>query len=990
MSDQVTNNGWINEIKTPTGQWSGLEDLAASPEAADAVRSELMSKIPSHFLSRRDFMGWMAGLSAVLTTSCTRQPPEHILPYHEDQEGMIPGKPMFFASAFPYNGNVTGIVVESHMGRPTKVEGNPDHIASRGSTGSFAQASILGLYDPDRLRSVQYNGVNSAYSTFVDNLMVRLKEAQASQGAGVALVTGPITSPTLAAQVREFLKKNPAAKWVRDSGTGTSGNEEGTKLAFGKALTPNYKLDVANVVLSLDADFMQEGPGHLGLARDFASRRGAEQGQEFFNRLYSLECTPTATGSLADHRWPVKPDEIYAVSLEIARNVGVAGVPSVTLSDEWKRLAELIAADMKANRGKVAIIPGLYQPKELHAIAHAMNSALGAIGSTVTYTETAEQMPGKPGTLKELAEALASGSVETLVIVGGDPVYTAPPEFNIGEAIAQVKFSVHFTEFANDTSSKAQWIVPRTHFLENWSDGRAFDGTATIIQPLIRPLHGAKSDHELLAVMNGTAKPNPLKMIQENWKGTLKGDLGWRKAVHDGIVPGSKFSNERVSLQMRRFSAPFSQAGEGFAVILRPDPTIGDGTFANNGWLQELPKPGTQVTWDNTVQVSPATASRLGVKNGQMVHVTVGDRKVRGPAWIVPGQPKDTLTLHLGYGRGRVGRVGKGFGFNAYRLRSAADQWTFFGAKVQPTTDRMDIACTQRHHDTGFRDLVRHTTWDKFRKNPDTFIEAHPHYPDPKKVQTENDGGPVFEDPHYKWGMAIDLSVCNGCNACVVGCNAENNVTTVGKDQVLLGREMHWIRVDRYNEGDAENPQTFNQPVPCMHCERAPCEVVCPVGATTHSPSGINEMTYNRCVGTKYCGNNCPYKVRRFNWLKYHDADNPLTALGKNPDVTVRSRGVMEKCTYCVQRINHARIEAKKENRTIREGEVVTACQSVCPSQAIVFGNLKDPNSRVSKLKAHKAEYGTLEELGVRPRTTYIARLTNPNPAIQEFEKGKS
>jgi molybdopterin-containing oxidoreductase family iron-sulfur binding subunit len=585
-----------------------------------------------------------------------------------------------------------------------------------------------------------------------------------------------------------------------------------------------------------------------------------------------------------------------------------------------------------------------------------------------------------------------AGKVDVLLIDSGNPVYTAPADLKFADAMSKVQLRAHLSLYDDETSALCHWQIPEAHFLEAWSDARGFDGTVSIVQPLIAPLYSGRSAHEVLATFTDKPERSAYEIIRDHWKVDPENDANWRRWLHDGVVPGTAFATKSVTLQSTNKSAisNLQSAISGFEVCFRLDPYVLDGRFANNGWLQELPKPITKLTWDNAVFVSPATADRLksvespsfqGGEHGQIISDVVElkyqGRSVRGTLFTVVGHPDDCVTVHLGYGRTRAGGVGTGAGFNANAIRSSAALSFGAGAEIALTGERAPLACTQYHHLMEGRGMVRAVTRDEYVRDPKSVHEGDE---TPPKTLTLY---PDYKYDGYKWGMAIDINACIGCNACVVGCQAENNIPVIGKDQVLRGREMHWLRVDTYYRGPAEHPETYFQPVPCMQCENAPCEVVCPVGATAHSDEGLNDMVYNRCVGTRYCSDNCPYKVRRFNFLLYQDWNTPSLKLARNPDVTVRSRGVMEKCTYCVQRINAAKIDAEKQDRPVRDGEIVTACQQVCPAEAIVFGNLNDPASRVTKLKAEARNYELLGELNTRPRTTYLAAVRNVNPELE-------
>ncbi len=941
-----------------------------------------------------------ASLALAGATACTRQPPEKIVPYVRQPEELVPGRPLFYATAMPLGGVATGLLVESHEGRPTKIEGNPLHPGSLGASDVFAQAAILGLYDPDRAQTLTNVGDIRPWSSFLGAISAALAAQRPLRGAGIRLLTESVSSPTLAAQIRELLERFPSARWHQWDPASRDNARAGAKLAFGEFVDAQYRFEQADVVLSLDADFLGCGPASLRYARDFTGRRRPEQADRM-NRLYAIESMPSSTGARADHRLPMKPSEIEAFARAIAAALGRSGEGGgvgSTVPDHARRFADAVAKDLQAHRGRSLVVAGDGQPPAVHALAHAMNQALGNVGATVVYTQTAEAEPvNQLDSLRELVADMNAGRVDLLIILGGNPVYTAPADLNFADALAKPQLRVHLSLYTDETSALCQWQIPEAHFLEAWSDARAYDGTVSIVQPLIAPLYGGRSAHEVLAAMSDRPEQSGYEIVRAHWNQPASPafEASWRRWLHDGVVPNTAFAAKtvRTNLEPSAIRTPQSAMSSTGALEInfRNDPSILDGRFANNGWLQELPKPITRLTWDNAVLASPATAAKLsasekpsfqGGEHGQvitdLVELKYRGRTIRGALFQVVGHPDDCITVHAGYGRARGGRVAAGAGFNANAIRTA-DAWSFGGGcEVAKTGEKFSLAVTQYHHLMEGRDMVRATTRDEYVRDPKA-VNEHDETP-PRTITLY----PDFKYEGYKWGMAIDVNSCIGCNACVVGCQAENNIPVVGKDQVLRGREMHWLRVDTYYRGEAENPETYFQPVPCMQCENAPCEVVCPVGATVHSHEGLNDMVYNRCVGTRYCSNNCPYKVRRFNFLLYQDWNTPSLKLGRNPDVTVRSRGVMEKCTYCVQRINKAKIESEKDDRQVRDGEIKTACEQACPADAIVFGNLNDPGSRVAKLKAEERNYSLLGELNTRPRTTYLAAVRNVNPELGE------
>jgi molybdopterin-containing oxidoreductase family iron-sulfur binding subunit len=689
---------------------------------------------------------------------------------------------------------------------------------------------------------------------------------------------------------------------------------------------------------------------------------------------------------MADHHLPLKSSRIETLARAVAAAVGVAvASPGDThgLPENW---VAAVAKDLQANAGKSLVLAGIGQPPVVHALAHAINDQLGNVGATVTYTEPLTALsPTQTQTLAELVADMQAGLVKVLIILEANPVYSAPVDEPFTEALQMVPYRVRVGLYEDETSALCHWHVPAKHFLESWGDARAYDGTVTLIQPLIEPLYPAAHNAvEIMAVILGQVDVSNYDLIRGHWEqnppiGSGTFDDFWKQALYNGFIPDSALPPKRVSATPASLIADSTALApaEGLELVFRPDPSVWDGSFANNGWLQELPKPLTKLTWDNAVLISPATADSLGVVSGDVVNINYNGRAIFGPVWVMPGQADDSVTLFLGYGRTRAGRVGNGVGVNTYKLRTAAAPWFTGGVTLRKSGDTYPLASTQMHWNMEGRHIVKGGTLAEYQADPH-FVEHIGHH----EVDPNLSLMPGWEYNSYKWGMVIDLNACNGCNACVTACQAENNVPVVGKEHVLNGREMHWLRLDTYYEGGLDNPQPLHQPMMCQHCEQAPCELVCPVSATVHDAEGLNVMVYNRCIGTRYCSNNCPYKVRRFNYLQYSDQTTESLKAVNNPNVTVRVRGVMEKCTYCIQRISQARIQAKNQNRRIGDGEVVTACQSACPTKAIVFGDLNDDASAVAKLSKDSRGYHVLSELGVRPRTTYLAKLTNPNPEL--------
>jgi molybdopterin-containing oxidoreductase family iron-sulfur binding subunit len=984
--------------------WRSLEELADSQAFQEFVQREFPNQASEWHdtVSRRHFLQLMgASLALAGLGACSRQPEEKIVPYvRAPREAIVPGQPLYFATTLTLGGLALGVLAKSAMGRPIKIEGNPQHPASLGATDTFAQAAVLTLYDPDRAQAVMQRGQISTWNVFLAALNTALESQRFKKGAGVRVLTETVNSPTLAQQLRTLLAQFPAAVWHQYEPINDDTVQAGARLAFGQDVTPVYHFEKASVILALEADFLACEPGTLRYAHDFAQQRRVHGTPAAMNRLYVVESTLSLTGAIADHRLPVRPSAVADSARVIARALGAMVQSSATTEQRTVSLSDLapptaethtdwlqtVAEDLWQHRGSSLVVSGRQQPPLVHALTHAMNAVLGNVGNTVVYTAPVAAQPvDHLASLRALVEDMAAGRVEVLVILGGNPVYTAPADMEVATHLAKVPFSVHVGLYADETSAHCRWHIPEAHELESWGDARAYDGTVSLRQPLIEPLYDGKSAYALLAALLGQPEQSGREIVREYWRSHYQGadfDQFWRTALHDGLIANTAFVPQEVSLRADWLAevAALPPAVPGLELLFQPDPTVWDGRFANNGWLQELPKPITKLTWDNAALLSPATAQRLGLQNEAVVELRLQDRSVRAPVWIVPGHADEAVTVHLGYGRWRTGRVGSGTGFNAYTLRTSDTFWLGRGLELRPTGEHYPLATTQQHHSMEGRHLVRAGTLQQYVEQPHfaQMLEL--------ALQPQATLYPSFPYEGYAWGMAIDLSTCLGCNACVLACQAENNIPIVGKTEVRRGREMHWLRLDRYYKGVPSNPEVYHQPVLCMHCEHAPCEVVCPTYATVHDQEGLNDMVYNRCIGTRYCSNNCPYKVRRFNFLQYADYHTPSLQLLHNPEVTVRTRGVMEKCTYCVQRISAARIQAKLEDRSIRDGEVVTACQAACPTGSIIFGNINDPASRVAHLKATPLNYGMLAELNTRPRTTYLAHLRNPNPKLRETQ----
>ncbi|MBC8063747.1 MAG: TAT-variant-translocated molybdopterin oxidoreductase [Chlorobia bacterium] len=993
--------------------WRSLEQVADTQEFQLWLEDEFPHRKTLLEIDRRSMLKVMGASIALAGLSGCRGAfldQEKAVPYVKQPEELVPGKPMFYATSIPLCGYGVGVLVEQHEGRPTKIEGNPDHPESQGSTNSIMQASILSMYDPDRSQNVSSAGEISTWEEYEKVLKEALAKQKSKQGAGIRILTDTVASPLLAASLDAFLEAYPAATWHSWDPIGRDNARGGSQAAFGKVVNTTYNLAQAKVIVSLDSDFLVSGPGHLRYSRDFADGRRLEVTGGSMNRLYQFESFPTVTGTNADHRWAIKASDVASVTAAIAAALGVASdagaapVDAATISK--------IVKDLQANPGTSAVIPGEGQPASVHHLCHAINEKLGNNGKTVLHGPRVDFGPANHlQSITQLTEAIKSSKVDILLILGANPVYNAPADLDFGNAIASAKLKVHHGLYFDETSAKCDWHLPLTHFLEEWGDVRGYDGTLSLIQPLIAPLFESKSHVELVQRALGNAEA-PFNTLKSSYATRLPGKK-WDIALNLGVIADSKPAEVAISVSGTAPSIPMLRVS-GPEVILREDSHVFDGRYANNGWLQELPKPLSKITWDNAIHISPRMAQEKGIESEDEVELEFNGQKVKGGAWVLPGHPEDSITVLLGYGRTAGGTIANRAGFNAYPMRTSSALSWGHGGNLKKTNHIFPLSSVQVHHEMEGRDIVRTGTLAEWNADPALTPETKHHF---EKVSMYPDK--VFDYDGPQWGMTVDLNTCIGCNACVTACQAENNIPVVGKEQVKRGRELHWIRLDRYYVGGLDQPtETVHQPVMCVHCEKAPCEPVCPVGATMHSHEGLNQMVYNRCVGTRYCSNNCPYKVRRFNYLNYVDnqdqfmessMDTPmipvplasdkkviipgkvthekthgrnLLKMVQNPDVTMRGRGIMEKCTYCVQRINDTRIEAKKQGREIKDGEVVTACEQACPTKAIVFGNVADKESRVSKLREDKRSYLLLEELNTRPRTSYLGRVRNPNPEI--------
>ncbi len=1091
MPSQDSKNNFAlmrDKILSQSGKdyWRSVDEFVDAPEFEEFVKREypVHSEDWDNAVSRRTFVKLMGGTLALAGLSgCVIQPAEKIVPYVIPEQDLLPGKPLFFATAMSVGGVATGLFAKSFDGRPIKVEGNPNHPGSLGATDTLAQASLMDMYDPDRSQEVSFRGSPKTWENLMAALRTSVEENRADGGSGVRFLTQTVTSPTLVNQFRQLASEMPNAKWVSYEPVNKDNAIAGARMAFGSPVQTIYKYDLADRILTLDKDIFSDF--NVRYMKDYAKKKNLRGENKQINRLYSIETTMTLTGAKADHRIAVKPSQMIEVAKAVAAALGVGGASSsYTENAQW---ISAMAKDLQAFRGKSLVVPGDNQSPVIHALAHAMNSALGNVGQTVVYAD-----PFTPSEktqveqLRELVGDIDAGRVKLLVILGGNPVYNTPADLKLNEErLKKVGLRVHLGTYYDETAELCQWHVSEKHYLETWGDARAYDGTASIIQPLIKPLYDSHSAYELVqlffrenfdqkdydivraywqtqtiagapvapvaaaatASSNGsapastapantsTAASTPARPAQSSANtstaaptqrpaaagGARSFEDNWRRIVHDGVVPNTAATPKTVSANTAFLTqpiAPPSNAGP-IEIAILPDPSVYDGRFTNNGWLQELPNPLSKVTWENVALVSPKTAKDLGLNQAgddDQLSGAGGERPIsfinsKGsnmfsdlvtlnyqgapiskavPVWIAPGQPDGVVTIFLGYGRTRAGRVGTGIGYNAFEVMRS-DAMNFGTGSITATGEQATIASTQIHFNMEGRDIIR--VWDA-NDLENEIAHAVPLNEDfyPKSMyKTAADEYQKQYDKYHRWGMSIDLNSCVGCNACVLACQSENNIPVVGREQVERSREMHWMRIDTYFAGDdLSNPDGPHfQPLLCQQCEQAPCEVVCPVTATVHSAEGLNDMVYNRCVGTRYCSNNCPYKVRRFNFMLYQDWDTPQYKLMRNPEVSIRSRGVMEKCTYCTQRISAARIEAEKDGRPIADGEVITACQAACPTDAIAFGDINDRESEVAKMKQDPRNYNLLNELNTQPRTTYLAELKNQNPEMPDYKTPK-
>jgi Fe-S-cluster-containing dehydrogenase component/NAD(P)-dependent dehydrogenase (short-subunit alcohol dehydrogenase family) len=1076
--------------------WKSLADKASPDAAQKRAESEFPlgleeaknlvklrkskdgSDVADMSVGRRGFMFFAGASAALLAEGCARRPVEKILPYSKAPEHVLPGVSETYASVRQYRGDAIGILVESHEGRPTKIEGNPEHPWSLGGTDVWTQGTVYDLYDPDRstspMKGARMPGgggfgshTPATWGEFDAMLGDVARSASSDGGAKLHLLVEPTNSPTFIRLRDGLLARLPKAQIHVWAPVNDANAREGAKIAFGQVVNVVPSYAAARIILSLDSDFLGTEQGNVRANREFAEGRKLHHGaHDEMNRLYVVEPTFTVTGMNADHRLRLAAQDVERYTLALAKVLADKhGIDIGPIKDAASKAdangipakwLEVVAKELASNRAKCVLVAGSRQPARVHALVHALNAALGNSGHTVSYYPTADVTePDSAESIKKLAEAMEKNLVGTLIILGGNPVYDAPADLKFGEKLKSVGVSVHVSSHVNETSEACAWQAPRAHELEAWGDQRSLDGTVSLQQPLIAPLFGGRSDIEILAKLGGDAAPKGHDLVQHTTRASVSGSMlfsrVWNEALKKGVLgPAARpygamdARKTEVATALAAAKPKAALAAGNLEIAFAACPKVFDGRFANNPLLLELPDPVTKVTWDNVASFSEATAKALGLENGDVVRLTrEGAQPVDIAAWITPGQADNSIGVVLGWGRTKAGRYGDKHGFDVYGLRTSDAMWIASGVKVQKLapgeleaikdryakvgmaagpspvagrirpddpfevdTHRYKISQTQEHDTMEGRPVAIDATLEEYRKN-----RFFPLYPDGTRKEKDEHGKDIAvrqsgsPDPtvpplwgdwkeetyrtNYRWGMGVDLTSCTGCNACVIACQVENNVPAVGKEQVWRGREMYWLRIDRYFVGmDQNDPQVVFQPVACVQCEEAPCENVCPVNATTHSPEGLNDMAYNRCIGTRYCANNCPYKVRRFNFLNYQTNggaydDVPETEkMHYNPNVTVRLRGVMEKCTYCVQRIQEGKIKSKRSGKPIKDGDIVSACQQACPAGAIVFGDLNDPNSKVARWRAKDRSYRLLAELGTRPRTTYLGKIRNPNPEM--------
>ena len=969
--------------------WRSLDQLADTPD----FQGFLQREFPEHAsemtnpVTRRKFLGLMGASIAFAGLASCRRPVEKIVPYVKQPENIIPGKAKFYATNMSMGRHALGLVVESHEGRPTKIEGNKNHPLSLGKTNIFAQAEILNMYDPDRSQDVSHEGKTVEWNDFVTYWKKQYSSYKKSSGEGLAVISGEISSPTLHRLYQTFVKTFPKAIWSVNESVSYRNQYKGIKAASGQDILPSYSYDKARVVLSFDHDFLGTAPDSVKSNMGFATARRVENENDEMNRLYMLESSFSTTGGMADHRLQLSQMQIEGFARQVAAAFGLVDDAPVVVNEKW---VSALVKDLKAHSGESLIVAGFRQSASVHALVYSLNAQLGNVGKTVFYHTSPYYISGAP--LEKLSKALDSGTVKTVIALDANPVYDAPVDFKMRDKLSKIDELIVLSSHMDETARLAKWHIPLSHFLESWADVCSVDGTMGITQPLIRPLYKTQSITSFLNILATGNDKSDFETVKDTWKGLLKTvTLGkpWRRVLHDGVwkdapstIANSK-SNKVAALklinELPRHVKDLS--ANNLEVVVHASATMYDGHYANNGWMMECPDPVTKLAWDNAALIGPETAKELGVHSEDVVTLKINGIDFKTVVFIMPGQAKYVLSLELGYGRSGIGRIANDAGFNVNSIRTSENNYSVRNVSLWRSTNTYPLANTQDHGSMEGRPIVREATLEKYKEEPN-FAPEMVEMPELKALFDQRP-----YDTGNQWGMAIDLNTCTGCNTCVVACQSENNIPIVGKEQVKNGREMHWIRLDRYFAGEADNPEIVFQPVACHQCENAPCEQVCPVQATQHDKEGLNVMTYNRCIGTRYCSNNCPYKVRRFNFFNYTNELPETVKMAQNPDVTVRFRGVMEKCTYCTQRIQRGKIAAKNESRELVDGDIVTACQQACPADAIAFGNILDKNSKVYKWKKQNRDYKMLAELDIRPRTSFLAKLRNPNPEMEKITK---
>tara|TARA_S200000501_G_scaffold351690_1_gene369793 strand:+ start:829 stop:3936 length:3108 start_codon:yes stop_codon:yes gene_type:complete len=1012
-----TNSHEMNKSENNEyGYWKSLKDISTEEDYNRFLKQSDHNE--DNGLSRRNFLSLIAASVALAGLEGCKKPVQKIIPYVEAEIGTIPGIPNYYASTIPWKNNALGVIIENHDHRPVKVEGNEKHPATLGKSNSFSQASTLDMYDPDRARGVRFNNTKSDWSKYLEFA----KNISKSDGNGLAVLMQESSSPTIKSIKDDFNRNLPNAKWVVYESINNENLYKGIEKAFSKRLQPVYRLENAQVIVSIGSDFLGIDDNNIYNTRKFAQNRDIVDENSTMNRLYVAENSISSTGSSADHRLNVAQHELEDILSELSYELKKLGLPLnaskvKSPNNLWIKAA---AEDLMNNRGESIILGGSQLSPEFHHLLTLINNQLK---SPIDYYPLNMSQISSMKDFKSLCKDIKNGSVDNLIILGANPVYDSPAELNFGELLKKVPNTVHLANIFDETSKLCTWNIAQTHYFECWGDAMSYDGFVSIVQPQIMPLFDSKSVIQVLTPLVYEKELSSYDTVKNVWKSNIvkQGNFEriWEKVLHDGVYEKPLFINEKTKPSTKPdtvfLNKPVKLDQDKFEVVFNASSSVYDGRFANNGWLQEIPKPLTTLTWDNAALISLKVAKKLSIKNGQMIEISVGNKSIKIPALIAPGQNQKSISLELGYGRDFQGRLGNGVGFNVYPLRNSDTSCFALNASIKVLKETYPLAITQDHNGLendkyaapGFDelsnnevqsripDLVKQSTFDYYKDNPDWVQKKiEEHKPDKKRdLNPDGTSKKNWEDhsmynPDWdyskgnQWGMSIDLTSCTSCNACSIACQSENNIPVVGKQQVMNGREMHWIRIDNYFAGDPDNPEISTQSVACVHCELAPCETVCPVAATTHSSDGVNQMTYNRCLGTRYCANNCPYKVRKFNFYNYTRDLPEVVQMAMNPDVSIRFRGVMEKCTYCYQRVSAARISAENENREIKDGDFQVACQQSCPADAIKFGDINDPNSAVSKAKRRNRDYALLAHLGTAPRTTYLAKIRNQNPKL--------